>query len=250
MEVHHHPHVEKKRFKEYLLEGLMIFVAVSMGFIAENVREHFTDKERELKYVEAFVNDLKSDTADISITLKANFRKSRFLDSLLLLSKLNLNLPDVSNSFTDYFFRGTSMAIHRPANSAMTQLKNTGSLRLISHKHVIDSILKYDQYNQLIIEHSEIYSKDHNSVWDAAFPIFDMRIFRDSAYLIHVRKRISTNTQIPPLRLNQERMQIFLGHIVHAVMFTEVNRRLLQTQFQRATRLLAFLQKEYDLGKE
>ncbi len=31
MEVHHHPHVEKKNFKEYLLEGLMIFLAVSMG---------------------------------------------------------------------------------------------------------------------------------------------------------------------------------------------------------------------------
>ncbi len=34
MEVHHHPHVEKKSFKEYFLEGLMIFLAVTMGFIA------------------------------------------------------------------------------------------------------------------------------------------------------------------------------------------------------------------------
>ncbi len=30
----------KKSLKEYLLEGLMIFVAVSMGFIAENIREN------------------------------------------------------------------------------------------------------------------------------------------------------------------------------------------------------------------
>jgi hypothetical protein len=27
MEVHHHPHVEKKVFKEYFLEFLMIFLA-------------------------------------------------------------------------------------------------------------------------------------------------------------------------------------------------------------------------------
>jgi hypothetical protein len=33
MEVHHHPKVEKKNFKEYLLEGLMIFIAVTMGFL-------------------------------------------------------------------------------------------------------------------------------------------------------------------------------------------------------------------------
>jgi len=34
MEVPHHPHVEKKSFKEYFLEGLMIFFAVTIGFIA------------------------------------------------------------------------------------------------------------------------------------------------------------------------------------------------------------------------
>jgi hypothetical protein len=34
MEVHHHPHVETKSFKEYLLEGLMIFVAVTLGFFS------------------------------------------------------------------------------------------------------------------------------------------------------------------------------------------------------------------------
>jgi hypothetical protein len=36
MEVHHHPNVEKKGYKEYFLEFLMIFLAVTMGFIAEN----------------------------------------------------------------------------------------------------------------------------------------------------------------------------------------------------------------------
>jgi cell division protein FtsB len=38
MEVHHHPHVEKKNFKEYFLEFLMIFLAVTMGFFAESIR--------------------------------------------------------------------------------------------------------------------------------------------------------------------------------------------------------------------
>jgi len=39
MEVHHHPelHHKHKPWKEYLLEGLMIFIAVMMGFIAEKI---------------------------------------------------------------------------------------------------------------------------------------------------------------------------------------------------------------------
>ena len=40
MEVHHHPdlHHKPKKWKEYFLEFLMIFLAVTMGFIAENIR--------------------------------------------------------------------------------------------------------------------------------------------------------------------------------------------------------------------
>ena len=63
MEVHHHPEVEKKGFKEYLLEGLMIFVAVMMGFIAENVREGITEREHVKQLTSQLVNDLRSDTS-------------------------------------------------------------------------------------------------------------------------------------------------------------------------------------------
>ncbi|HEY2726945.1 MAG TPA: hypothetical protein VGI61_07215, partial [Parafilimonas sp.] len=62
MEVHHHPHVEKKNFKEYFLEFLMIFLAVTLGFFAENVREHFDDGEREEAYAQTLYEDLKADT--------------------------------------------------------------------------------------------------------------------------------------------------------------------------------------------
>ena len=46
MEVHHHPdlHHKRKNFKEYFLEFLMIFLAVTMGFIAENFRESMSAK--------------------------------------------------------------------------------------------------------------------------------------------------------------------------------------------------------------
>src|ERR1035437_7504609 len=46
MEVYHHPdlHHRKKHWKEYFLEFLMIFLAVTMGFFAENLREYISDK--------------------------------------------------------------------------------------------------------------------------------------------------------------------------------------------------------------
>ena len=49
MEVHHHPdlHHQKKNYKEYFLEFLMIFLAVTLGFFAEGLRENISNHHRE-----------------------------------------------------------------------------------------------------------------------------------------------------------------------------------------------------------
>ena len=41
MEVHHsHKNHGKKNWKEHITEFFMLFLAVSLGFLAENYREH------------------------------------------------------------------------------------------------------------------------------------------------------------------------------------------------------------------
>jgi hypothetical protein len=67
VEMHHHPHVEKKKFKEYALECLMIFVAVTLGFFAESFHENLNNHEIEKNYMESVIKDLKADTASISM---------------------------------------------------------------------------------------------------------------------------------------------------------------------------------------
>src|ERR1700761_8268174 len=61
MEVHHHPHVEKRSFKEYFLEFIMIFLAVTMGFFAESIRESISDSGKEKEYMVTMIEDLKKD---------------------------------------------------------------------------------------------------------------------------------------------------------------------------------------------
>ena len=47
MEVHHHAgHHGPKKWKEYITEFLMLFLAVTLGFLAENIREVYVEKER------------------------------------------------------------------------------------------------------------------------------------------------------------------------------------------------------------
>ena len=58
MEVHHHSH-KPKNWKEYITEFIMLFAAVTLGFFAENVREHQIVIERKNQNLLAMVQDLK-----------------------------------------------------------------------------------------------------------------------------------------------------------------------------------------------
>lgn len=85
MEVHHHPdlHHKRKNFKEYFLEFLMIFLAVTLGFFAEGLREHLSDKRIEREYIVSFVEDLKQDTANFNLVIPASENNLKGVDSLL-----------------------------------------------------------------------------------------------------------------------------------------------------------------------
>lgn len=79
MEVHHHPQLDHKPkpWKEYVLEGLMIFLAVTMGFFAENLRESIPDNRKIHEYMQSMVSDLQSDITLYKSSIDFNWQASR-----------------------------------------------------------------------------------------------------------------------------------------------------------------------------
>jgi hypothetical protein len=146
MEVHHHPRLDHshKPWKEYVLEGLMIFLAVFMGFIAENIRENYADHQREKEYMHSIVEDIKSDTAQSHKVLLRLNKTKMALDTLLNMlasdeiienSNKAYNLWSSHLGFADFIYN----------DRTIEQLKNNGGLRVIRNKAASDSIMKYDQ---------------------------------------------------------------------------------------------------------
>ena len=68
MEVHHYPdlHHKPKKWKEYFLEFLMIFLAVTMGFFAENIRENYVEHKSAREYASLLIEDLATDTVALN----------------------------------------------------------------------------------------------------------------------------------------------------------------------------------------
>src|SRR5215467_7503331 len=87
MEVHKHSHdvTHKKKWSEYLLEFLMLFLAVFLGFVAENIREHQVEKNRELEFIKSLTIDLNDDVKSLDATIAFEHRAILKLDTLIYL---------------------------------------------------------------------------------------------------------------------------------------------------------------------
>ena len=153
MEVHHHPHVEKKSFKEYLLEGLMIFLAVSMGFIAESIREHITEEKQVKEYMKEIVENLRYDTLRMNKNTVRNIVIMKSLDSFRY--EILQARSGMINSNRLYYLQAKSFGYNSVVfnTSAISQLKSSGALRLIENRKLAE---KMDDYYLRRISSAEI----------------------------------------------------------------------------------------------
>ena len=154
MEVHHHPKVEKKSFKEYFLEFIMIFLAVTMGFIAENIREHFTEAKNVHQNLEAFKNDLIHHQSYFKETINDFNKVLPRYDSLVEIffeQKENLQLPVVSR----LMLRGTLNYVVTINSPTYTQLISSGSLRFIENNELKASMANYQEKINSFINYND-----------------------------------------------------------------------------------------------
>jgi len=144
MEVHHHPQVEKKNFKQYFLEFIMIFLAVTLGFIAENVREHINERAQGKQYIQSLVEDLESDTARMNDIIQFDEAK------IIALNSMYQCYDTVTNNIKATSCIGVLIKyskVNRPFllnDRTITQLANAGGYRLLK-KEDADSILAYQR---------------------------------------------------------------------------------------------------------
>jgi len=146
MEVHHHPDLQhkKKNFKEYFLEFLMIFLAVTLGFFAESIRENISNRHKESKYMESLVSDLKSDTTETDVAVKRWKGYNANLDSLLFLLKKDMNQQNINGLYallsTEFFH----FNLFKYNDKTIEELKSSGDFRLIKKESIANEIMSYD----------------------------------------------------------------------------------------------------------
>jgi hypothetical protein len=144
MEVHHHTSPHHKKWNHYLWEFLMLFLAVFCGFLAENQREHMVERRRVNESMKAVVENLKYDIVRCGKNAVTNVEISVGLDSLR--SELKNAIAGHVNGNKLYYFilRYTgNIGVAVFNTSAITELKNSGSLRLVKNNKIVEAMADY-----------------------------------------------------------------------------------------------------------
>jgi hypothetical protein len=147
MEVHHHPHIptHAKPWKEYLLEGLMIFVAVTLGYGAENIREHYVETKKAIISAKNLYVDVTYDSIGYARnTINRSRQDSCFeiINAFYNNNTLDKEIPSV------YAAHGyiTRRMLYQMNTLALDEVKNSGTLKFLESDELKAAIQRYASF--------------------------------------------------------------------------------------------------------
>src|SRR6186713_3055892 len=180
MEVHHHSPTPGKKWAHYFWEFFMLFLAVTLGFLVENQREHYIEHKREVEYVRTMIEDLKEDTGSFRQLIQINLVANKKIDTLITLLK-----GKERNTFAKkiYYMARTIPLLDEDLavqNKTFEQLKGSGGLRLIRNIQTQNKIGAYYQNNKFIeTGFTPMQFENRRDLFQAFDELFDAAIMQE-----------------------------------------------------------------------
>jgi len=242
MEVHHHPELPHgpKSFKQYLLEGFMIFIAVMMGFVAESIRESITHSEHVHQLTSQLIEDLKADTTQLNKIYKAELEINKSNDTLFSLLQQPLQKADIKK-IQRLVVNAHNLWLFHSSAGAISAIKNELHLKQFSDSRIISYISAYEADIELLQTVQNITLQYQRSFLDPFLRLHFTPENLDAAFNQHVilNGQMRNLTQEDITQLAADMVLIKLN----SKELADDNQKLLKKD---ATALLEYVKKQYD----
>ena len=246
MEVHHHSHHPKK-WKEYITEFLMLFLAVSLGFMAENIREHQIEQHREKQYMVSFVADLESDIVNIMEGMPRKDARMKAIDTLFQYFNENPNVTAVPAIIVKKMKRAAYDRSYVRNTTTINQLKNSGNLRLIRNRRVVDSIASYDWRWSRMEYYRETYISNQKDIYQLEEQIIEATDI--IGYFIKNDSLTSENSspKTGNIRIRREKLNSYLNLLARQLIVTKIDKENYLKVAVMSRDLINNIKQEYNL---
>jgi hypothetical protein len=244
MEVHHHPQLDHKPkpFKEYLLESFMIFIAVMMGFIAENIRENIDNNEHVRQLTSQLVQDLKADTTSLNGIYAADKQILKDNDSLFTLLQQPLAKAD-TKKIQKFAADSHDMWPFHPSGGAIAAIKNELHLKQLSNSKIIGYIAKYEGHIELVHTLQDITLQYQRSFLDPFlrfhFTPANLQAAFNYSAIPNAQMRNLTQEDLTQLAADMVLIRINTNELIRDNLWLKAD----------AINLLQYVKKQYDLDE-
>ena len=241
MEVHHHSHTARKKWTHYFWEFLMLFLAVTLGFLVENQREHYIEKQRAKQYAFSLIEDLKADSSELMTSISQTKEYALIADSLL--TELDKPIP-AQNDTTLQMLTSSLLrySFYDPQLGTYNQIKNSGSLRYFD----IEVVKKLNYYETMVnailkvVNQSLEFRVQHLQPF--VYKIVNMR------FLSSINKEINYNGPSFTVRPHNKIVVEWYNYANYVKSTYDLLGFRMENHLKRATELIALLEKTY--GKQ
>jgi hypothetical protein len=231
----------------------MIFLAVTLGFLAENLREHIKNKNEVHENMQSVLADLKSDVSHFNSVIDVNTYSYTLADSLVSLLHNN-----ISNTPQIYFHaRSVTSNINYFYTNSKTfdQMKASGVLKLVRPRKLLDSLGLYYVTFQFLSKQDDIVRlkldavhKGNNLLFDA-YVFSQMKVGYDSVNRSHTIVQLPSG-QPPLLSTDYKTVNSVALNYYYLGAALKFDCVIAQRQKQLAIRLIELIKKEYQLDNE
>lgn len=166
---------KSKLFSNYLFEGLMIFMAVLLGFLAENLRESYAEKVKERQFIESLVENLQTDSLMYIKRDSTLMQRITFMDTL---NSILTKQPKNRNAEAYLLARFSTRIIqYRPGLSTLNFLSKSNVYASITDGEVKKEIQDYEGEANWIQNLMNVEEEQSLKLYALLPTVFDSKIF-------------------------------------------------------------------------
>lgn len=235
-----------KNWNHYLFEFLMLFLAVTLGFFVDNLREGRAEHQLELQHMQSLIADLRQDTVRFRKQIEDAELVIGMCDSIIqLLGKDNRQAHEQQRLY--FLSRAMSPKIlpHFVNDRTFEEMMGSGSLRLINKNNIADSISTYYFFSKELLWLNELVLTRFEQKVE-----MESKVFLASSYEEMLDKKTFAFRALsgnPPLATNDKAVLNEFAVTIHYVSsVTAFKKNYLRRLKLNATRLLAILNNEYN----
>jgi hypothetical protein len=214
-----------KNWRKYLFEFVLIFLAVFLGFLADNIRENYGEQQHAIELARSLYDELKNDSITVVTKINGRHEKEQAIKYMIDFfrdSTLTSTSKELPYNFI-WAITARSPTIFTPRTVVLEQLRSSGSLRYFKN----DRLQKLVGDLSVAIDFIESRQQYENSIFNTYMePIMTKHMDFDFQYKLWINStnlfdRLSqyrnSNEYIPfkisqPERLDRQALMNALGY--------------------------------------